>query len=230
MPDSVFYVGVTICSIAIVLSILAITPLWNRLFGSRPATAPIIVDYSNTIREHGREPSNKPPSVLNYILIASSILMLLFGLLAVYFWVTGGITGHIDLYWVMFFVFFIGIPILSLLDTFVWEKKYYKSGKSARHAEKTMTMRGDINNIFNQGLRVLNIRPTETSVIKIDRHKLIKAQVAGFIITIKTRSMLRGLVNIYILSDSRWLTTKVDFGVNQKNVDKIDRLIHSTAN
>ena len=97
MPDSVFYIGVTICSIAIVLSILAITPLWNRLFSIRPATVPIMTDYSNTIREYGREPSNKPPSALNYILIASSIIMLLFGSLAAYFWLTGGITGQINL-------------------------------------------------------------------------------------------------------------------------------------
>jgi len=229
MPDSVFYIGVTICSIAIVLSILAITPLWNRLFSIRPATVPIMTDYSNTIREYGREPSNKPPSALNYILIASSIIMLLFGSLAAYFWLTGGITGQINLYWIMFFAVFIGIPILTLLDIFVWEKKYYKLGKSARHAEKTITVKDNINNIFNRGLRVLNIKPTETSVIKIDRPKLIKAQIAGFIVTIKTRHVLKGLVNIYILSDSRWLTTKFDWGVNQKNVDKIDRLIHSVT-
>ena len=229
MPDSVFYIGVTICSIAIVLSILAVTPLWNRLFGSRLATAPIMTDYSNTIREHGREPSTKPPSAFNYVLIASSIIMLLFGSLAVYFWLTGDIIGHIDLYWILFFAFFVGAPILALLDIFVWEKKYYKLGKSARHAEKTITVKDDINNIFNRGLRVLNIKPMETSVIKIDRPKLIKAQIAGFIITIKTRHILKGLVNIYISSDSRWLTTKFDWGVNQKNVDKIDRLIHSVT-
>lgn len=225
MPDSVFYIGITLCSVVIIGSILALTPIWKKLFNTKSISMPVAIDYSTTIKEQGQEPSNNPPSAFNYILTACSLLMLAFGLLSAYLWITGRIMGQINLHWMFFFIVFIILPILALLDILVWERKYYKVGKSAKYEEKTIIMLDDINNIFNRCLKVLNIKPMETSVIRIDRPKLIKAHIAGSIVTIKARHMAKGLVNIHILSDSKWITTKIDFGINRRNVDKIARLI-----
>jgi len=192
-----------------------------------------IGNYENIEWIQGPEPNNRPPVLFNRILTACSLILLVFGLLSVYLWITGRIVGQISLSWMFFFVVFIVFPILALLDTYIWEKKYYKLGRSTKAKYKTIVLRGDINEVFHKCLKVIDARMrmrTNSRIIIMDRPKLIKALIGGFVISITTRCMTDNKVRIYFLSESQWVTTKIDFGINQRNIDKLDYLIRSEMN
>ncbi|MBL7208853.1 MAG: hypothetical protein ISS52_02020 [Dehalococcoidia bacterium] len=185
-------------------------------------------NYENIEWIQGPEPNNRPPVLFNRILTACSLILLTFGLLSVYLWITGRIVGQTSLSWMFFFVVFIVFPILALLDIYIWEKKCYKSGRSARAKDNTIILRGDINEVFNRCLKVIDARVrmrTNSRIIMMDRPKRIKALIGGFVISVTTRRMRDNKVRIYFLSDCQWVTTKIDFRMNQRNVDRFDRLL-----
>lgn len=184
--------------------------------------------YNNIQIIRGYMPSNHPPVLLKVIMTACCLIILAFGLLTIYLWIAGEIVGQITLAWIYFFVVFIVLPILGLLDIYAWEKKYYKLGKSARAKDKTIILHGDINEIFNKCLKVIDTRigmRTNSRIIIMDRPKLIKAIFGDSILTVKARFMQNNKVRVDFSSDSQWVTTKIDFGVNQRNVDKFECLI-----
>jgi hypothetical protein len=189
--------------------------------------------YNNIQMIRGYMPSNRPPVLLKVIMTACCLIILAFGLLTIYLWIAGEIVGQITLAWIYFFVVFIVLPILGLLDIYICEKKYYELGKSARAKGKTIILHGDINEVFNKCLKVIDTRigmRTDSRIIIMDRPKLIKAIFGDSILTVKARYIQNNKVRIDFLSDSQWVTTKIDFGVNQRNVDKFDRLIRSEMN
>jgi hypothetical protein len=146
----------------------------------------------------------------------------------VYPLITGKETLHNNLTWLLIIILFIGLPILSLVDTFFLERKSYNLKRSpiARHGE--IILKSDIYTVFDICHKVLYIKPKKTSQISVTRPKVIQALIAGHMITITNRRLRGGQVKVIVESDSQWRTTKIDFwGINQRNVDKIIRLICS---
>ncbi len=242
MPESIRVTIQIVGGVAIVGLILWwAEPYWKRLFTKTtvgrasktqvkttqisPHVIPM-VSYKKVLSILGQEPSNKPSVLMNTISTICSLIIFTYGLLMLNLWHTGKLIMQTS--WFLFIAFFIVFPIIILLDTWVWEKKYYKLNKSHVEKHKTFTLRGDLDGIFNGCLKVLKERIRlrgNSRILKMEGPKYIKALIGGFVITVETRWVKKGIVEIYFQSDSQWLTTKFDNGTNQKNVEIFEDLI-----
>jgi len=187
-----------------------------------------VENYKEVLSIQRQEPSNRPSVLSQIISTICSFIIITYGLILLNFWRIGKLTMQINLYWFLFLVFFIAFPIFIILDTYVWERKYYKLGKSAVEKHETITLYGDIDKIFYRCLKVIRERiklRKNSRILKMEKPKFIKALIGGSIITIETRQVEKDVTEIYCQSDSQWLTAKFDWGTNQRNVDKFECLI-----
>jgi hypothetical protein len=235
MPDWVFYIGYTVCGLTIIGASLSLTPIWDTLFKKKTLTiAPTpnlpANEYKNILGIMQDEPSNHPPIIFNIISTILSSVILAFGLMGVYVWIIGRMQGQPFSSLIIWSIIFVAFPIYNILDTYIGERKYYRLGKSAVAKHKTIILRGHIDEIFNTCLKVINARiekKRNSRIWKMDRPNLIKALIGGLVITVETKHVENNKVAVYIQSDSPWVTTKIDFGNNQRNIDRFEHFIQS---
>lgn len=240
MPESARITIAIVGAVAIVGLILWWAwPYLQRIFVKKPITqeriakAQIkgtqpIANYKKVLSMLGQEPSNKPSVSMNSISTICSLIIFIYGLLILNLWYTGKLHIQNSLYWFFFIGLFIVFPLLILLDIYVWEKKYFKMKKSHVEKHKTFTLRGNLDVVFDGCLKVFENRirmKKNSQILKMERPKSIKAIIGGSVIIVETRQVKKGVVEIYFQSDSQWLTTKFDFGLNQRNVDLFEGLI-----
>ncbi len=186
--------------------------------------------YANIQSIDQEEPSNHPPLAFDIILTIFAVLILIYGIATSIAWILGKVPPQLDLRLSSILGLFIVLPIIGLLDTWVWERKYYRLGKSAKEAHKTITLTGNLSDIFNVCLKILNER-METRVNsrfwKLRRPYLIRGLIGGLVITVNIVQTDDNTVKVCIHSDSPLVTTKWDFGNNQKNIDKFERFVRA---
>jgi hypothetical protein len=235
MPKGLEYIGITICGLVIIGIMLSHTPIRDKLLGRKTVTAPSApssASYKNVLKIKQREPSNRPPIILEIALIVCLLILLAFGVLAICLWIKGEIAAPSGLSGILAFVFFVALPIWFLVDILILERKHYKSGESSVAKNKTIILYGEINEVFDGCIRVLG--RMKVIPITIDKPKLFKGYLRSLlgnsIITLKTNKVRGGKVKIYVLSDAKWVTVTWDiFNVNQRNVDNFERLFLSNS-
>lgn len=234
MPYWIIYVGFGICFIVFSGAMLALTPIWGKIFKRKTtpafniATAPNVPtsNYSSIVPNSIKQPSpsNRPPMFFDVILLICMSIILAFGIWMMYLWITAKLAGVIGFGQVLLFVLSIIFPILIFTDIFYWQRKQYKLGRSCVYKDKVMRLDGDKDKIFDICFKILDTTP-KSIIIEANKPKLVKAFVSGYMITIAIKPMRNKKVEIHILSDSQWMTTKIDWGVNQRKVDKLDHQI-----
>lgn len=164
-----------------------------------------------------RETSRRPPVILSIILVTCSLLMLAFGGFGIYFWIVGRMVFRIDGGTILFLILFVFAPIAVLVDTFVFERKSYRLGRSWVFRDTRAVLDGDIDIVFDRCLRALSAM--KAVVIRMKRPTLVKARLGKSVITVKLRQRSGSKVGIHVMSDSQWLTVRLDGGANQRNID-----------
>lgn len=235
IPNWLIYPIISICGLIVIGSILALTPLWDRLFKKEPvqtlpsegdSSIPFTNMYSSIVRIKSREPSKYPPVVFETALVICSLILLASGTWIIYLAISSRvILRDFNTSWLMFILLIIVLPLWILVDTFIVERKQRKLGRSRVAKEKTVDLDDEPDAVFEKCRRA--IIEEQSSIIALDRLKLIKAQWRKSIVTLTITNMGHGRVRVHILSDSKWITTKWDFGTNQKNVDAFERLLQT---
>lgn len=164
-----------------------------------------------------REPSNRPPVILSIVSVACTLVILAFGGFAIYLWIADRAAFRIDGETILLLVFFVFAPIAVLVDTFFLEPKSFRLGRSWVLRDARAVLDVDIDIAFDRCLRALS--GMEAPVIRMRRPALVKARLGKSVITVKLRRRSGLKVGIHVLSDSQWLTVKVDGGANQRNID-----------
>jgi len=184
---------------------------------SRPAQTKTVT----LLKVEQREPSRRPPVILLVLTLVPASILLTFGVWAIYTWITGRIEVHMDSWTVLFLVMFIGLPLFIMIDNFFTLPKQYKRGRSHVAKEAMVTVANDIDTVFDACYRVLD--SMQATITVLEKPNLLKAKLRNSVMTIKIRRIKGSKVQIYILSDSRWLTVKWDAGDNQRNIDRFLR-------
>jgi uncharacterized protein (DUF1499 family) len=173
----------------------------------------------------GQEPSRQPHIVFSTVLSACCLIIFLSGLYFAYLIIVGKIPIPNSPNLLLLFLIFVAFPIYGLVDLWFLNRKYYRLNRSKVAKQAEIVFKSDVNTVFEKCLKILDVRPQQTSTIEIEPPKLIKAQIRGSIITIAVRNIGHNQAKVNIESDSQWRTVKFDFGVNQRNIDKIVRLL-----
>ncbi len=124
------------------------------------------------------------------------------------------------------FTFSIVAPILAFVDVFYWQRRQYKLGRSSVYKDKIIKIDGDKNKVFDTCFEILDTIPKST-ILKSVKPKSVRALIGEYIITVIIKSIRNKKVEIHIESDSVWMTTRIDWGVNQRGINKLDRLIRA---
>jgi len=172
------------------------------------------------------EPRDRTWIFLNIILVLSSVPLLLFDGYFVYLWITNGFAGDLDILSVIVLLIMIVLPIWSITDVFIIEPRIRKKGRSSVAEPATVELDGDIGILFEQCQKVLGDMGARITNLDSES-KFIKADLGKNAMTIKIErtGYLRNQVSI--LSDSKLLSVRFDFGRNRKNVDIfIQKLLH----
>ncbi len=164
-----------------------------------------------------REPSNRPPIILSIVGVTCTAVILAFGCFVIYFWIVGITAFRLDGATVLFLILFVVAPIAVLADTFILERKSYRLGRSWVFKEARAVMDGDTGTVFDRCIKVLN--EMEARIIRMKRPTLIKARLGKNIIVVKLRHRSGPKAGIHVMSDSQWLSVKLDGGANQRNID-----------
>lgn len=164
-----------------------------------------------------RELSSHPPLILTIISLIGAFLLLAFGSVVLYTWIAGIIEPQIDPESIAFLVLIIGFPLYTLIDYFFIQPKYYKLGRSLVAKEAKIIVSNDADAVFDACYRVLG--SMKATIRKAEKPRLLKANIRDSVITMKIRRIKDSKVQVYILSDSKWLTVKLDAGANQRNID-----------
>ncbi len=234
VPNWVVYLVISICGLVIIGSILAFTPLWDKFSKKEPIQAlpsdsdsiPSTNAYSSIVRITAQEPSKHPPVIVNTVLVICSLITLAFGIWIMYMAILGGVIPRdFDAGWLMVILFLIVSPIWILVDTIIIEGKQRKLGRSRVAKEKTVDLHDKADTVFDRCLQAIGT--WQSSIIAMNRPKLVKARWRNSIMTATVTNMGHGRVRVHILSDSKWTTTKWDFGINQRNVDTFERLLQT---
>ncbi len=164
-----------------------------------------------------RESGNRPPLILSIVGVTCTMLILAFGGLAIYFWIVGSVAFRIDGTTILFLVLFVLAPIAVLIDTFFLERKSYRLGRSWVFKDARAVLDGDIDIAFDRCLKALSAM--KAVVIRMKRPTLVKARFGKSVIIVKLRHRSGPKVGVHVMSDSQWLTVKLDGGANQRNID-----------
>lgn len=236
MPKELAYSGISICVLVLIGVILSYSPIWHKFFKKIPITTPSTVNdisgisYDKICKIEQQEPSKRPPIFLNVALVLSWSVMLAFGGLLIYLWIDGKLNTQISLSLLLSPVIFIALPIWVLVDTLWLARKHYTLDKSSVAKDKKIILLGDIKEVFDGCLGVLDIM--KATPIIMEKPKLFKGHLRSWfgnsIITVKTNRVRGNKVRIYVLSDSQWVTVRWDiWNVNQRNINTFEQLIRS---
>ncbi len=228
MPDWISTLGLGICSIFFIVAILASTPVWEMIFKKNSIST--LASTSSQSKNGYRKvliieqpmPSNRFPLIGDILSISCSALILAIGVLLIRLWVLGRILPPNGWEWVLFFLL-VPFPILGLVDTLIIERRQYKKGESRVAKHRIIVMRGHIDAVFNKSLKAFNLM--NAPVMIMERPKLIKSRHGNAILNVTLEEQENNNVIIHIASDSKWMTTKIDFGINQRNVNVFERLM-----
>ncbi|MCJ7515529.1 MAG: hypothetical protein MUO89_06135 [Dehalococcoidia bacterium] len=234
MPNWIIRVGFGICFILFSGAILALTPIWNKIFKIKTIPVSSVTttssaptgNYNSLVPNSVKQPnpSNRPPMLFDVVLLICMSIILAFGIWMMYLWITGKLIGIVGFGQLLLFVLSIAFPILIFIDIFHWQRRQYKLGRSCVYKDKVINLDGDRDKIFDICFNILDAAPKST-IIEAYKPKLVKALINGYVVTITVKQMRNKKIEIHILSDSQWMTTKIDWGVNQRRVNKLDRLI-----
>lgn len=234
VPNWVVYPLICICGLVIIGSILAFTPFWDKFSKKEPIQAlsidsdsiPSTNTYGSIVRITAQEPSKHAPIIIDIVLVICSLIILASGILIMCMAILDGVIPRdFDAGWLMFILLLIVSPIWILVDTIIFERKQRKLDRSRVAKEKTVDLYDKADAVFDRCLQA--IVTWQSSIIAMNRPKLIKARWRNSIITVTVTNMAYGRVRVHTLSDSKWTTTKWDFGINQRNVDSLERLLQT---
>jgi len=108
-------------------------------------------------------------------------------------------------------------PIAVLVDSFFLEPRSYRLGRSWVFRDGRAVLDTDIDTGFERCLKALSTM--HAVVMRMRRPTLVKARLGKSIITVKLRQRIGPKVGIHVMSDSQWLTVKLDGGANRRNID-----------
>jgi hypothetical protein len=184
MPSWVAYIGFSICFVIFSGAILALTPVWKKIFMGKTVPASSIAttssvpvgNYSSIVPSgiKQRSPSNRPPMLFDVILLICMSIILAFGVWMMYLWITGKLAGIIGFGQILLFVLSIIFPILGFIDVFHWQKRQYKLGRSCVYKDKVVRLDGNRDKIFDICFKILDTMPKST-IIEANKPKLVKA-------------------------------------------------------
>lgn len=177
------------------------------------------------LQRHRR--SDKTWIVLEAVLGVSCLVLLAFDGLLFWLWITKPLKVDLDIASIAFLTFIVGFPLYSLIDIVIIEPRIRKSGRSKVAEPAVLVVEGELDKLFKQCQDVLGEMGGIISHLDI-KSKLIKADLNKDEITIKIEH-IRGLkYRILLLSDSKLLSVRFDFGRNKRNIGTFTRkFIHS---
>jgi hypothetical protein len=171
---------------------------------------------------------NKPPLYSDIILLILWTFIFIIGSLVFYYIIKGRITteSNTSWQWLGFIILCFIIPILVWINTFVWNRNSIKKGKSwtFKEIEFTYIANEDIDLIFLKCYEALMSMNAKTP-IKMERPKLIKVPVNERIFTVTINKIRKDRFSIKASSDTQYLTTKIDYGVNKRNINDFQLLL-----
>jgi len=175
---------------------------------------------SNILQIERQETSNRPPLWLSITGTVTFLLLLAFGLWVTYFVLSGIIIAKFNLEWIAFYLLFGVFPILMLIAPFTFDRKYYKSGRSATAIDVTFVVSGDITDVFNKCFNILETM--KAKIIRKNTPNLIKGGLNKSNISIEVRPSDDN-VKVYVISDATWVTVKVGKERNQRIIDEFQK-------
>ncbi|MFC1945977.1 hypothetical protein ACFLW1_02130 [Chloroflexota bacterium] len=167
-----------------------------------------------------REPSNRPPLLLEIILMLISLLMLALGSLQTYLIFFGEVIFQFNWIWIAFYIVFVVFPLWVLLAPFTFDRKYYKQGKSATAIDAKFVIDGDILDVFNRCSHILEMM--QAKPYKQETPSLIKAHINKSKISLEV-SHSNGNVQVHVMCDASWVTVKIGKGRNQNIINEFQK-------
>jgi len=164
-----------------------------------------------------RELVRRPPLILSILALICAFLLLVFGGASIYWWVAGIVKFEMNFWTVLFLIIFICVPLFIIIEYLGIDRHYYKLGKSRVAKEAKVTLANDIDTVFDACYRVLHSIQATIKIVK--KPRLLEAKIKDSVMTVKLRRIKGSKVQIYVLSDSKWLTVRWDAGANQRNID-----------
>ena len=231
IPKVVANIGFGVCFIIFSGAMLALTPVGKKLFrihNDAPIPSVLVSNYSSIIPDNTSQisPRNRPPLFFDVLLLISMTIIFTFGISMMYMWISGKLTAMIGFGQMFLFTFSIVAPILAFVDVFYWQRRQYKLGRSSVYKDKIIKIDGDKNKVFDTCFEILDTVPKST-ILESVKPKSVRALIGEYIITVIIKSIRNKKVEIHIESDSVWMTTRIDWGVNQRGINKLDRLIRA---
>jgi len=172
------------------------------------------------------ERKNKTWLLLNILLIISSTILLLADCYLIYLLIKNWSAENLAIGSIIFLLVMIALPLWSLIDILIIEPRVRKKGRSSVAESATVELEGDIGILFEQCQKVLV--DMGASITKLDfESKVIEADLGRQVMTIKIEQTEQSRNKVSILSDSKLLSVKFDFGRNRRNIDTfIKRLLY----
>jgi len=184
---------------------------------SRIPVTTTAIQRRNILKIEQKEPSNRPPAILSILLIIGFLLLLILGASGIYSWIAGKVKFVFDIYTLFLLLVFVVLPLYILVDNFIIQPRFYRIGKSSVAKEAKVIYHSDADAAFNICRAILD--SMTATIINAKKPKMLKAKFGKSIITVKVRRLKGSNVSIHVLSDSQWLTVKLDMGANQRNID-----------
>ncbi len=158
--------------------------------------------------------------MINILATVTSLLLLTFAGFQTYLVLSDVIVAKFNLEWIVFYLLFGLLPLWLLLEPFTFDRKYYKSGRSATAIDVTFVVSGDITDVFNRCFNILETM--KAKIIRKNTPNLIKAHLDKSNISVEV-SPSDDNVKVYVVSDATWVTVKVGKGRNQRIIDKFQK-------
>lgn len=193
--------------------------IWNNR-SNRPVVKPKLGSALPIQKiNHGK----RPPTFLSLVWVIYMLIILAIGL---YFLHSSKSAIRFNGSLVLFAVLFLFFPIYVLLDIFVISKKYYRFNRSAVVKDADFVIDGNINYIYDNYRRLLNSMIAPNTKLTEQFHHLIKGYTLDSKIIIEIKHK-KNLVNVYLISDDKWIMATQDNESIQNNLNKlIDLLYH----
>lgn len=186
--------------------------------------APVITEHPQGIRNilsiERQEPRNLPPLWITLIGTIVSLLLLVVAGLQTSLLISGTVDAEFSWELVVFYMLFAVLPLWLLLEP-ITDRQFYKSGKSSTAVEVIFVVEGDIKNIFDNCLNILE--KMRMRVSKASAPNLIKAHTSKVRISVDLQSH-NSNVEIQVICDAIWVTVKIGKGRNQRTADEFQKL------
>jgi hypothetical protein len=189
----------------------------NEISASIPRSSLLKIDQT--------EPKRKPPLIITGTLFIATIIILAFGIFGSYLVFSGKFKFTPS--FLIYIFLFVVLPILSILDLLVFDRKYYKVGKSSVERHVRITSEEDIVRVFEQCRSALG--EMKAFIYRKDTPTFLKARLGKSVITVRLDRAEDNKTLIDMSSDAQWMTVKFDLGENQNNVNKFQSIIERLA-